>query len=83
VNNLREQGGDWERAAFVESFGFAASAGVGVLGIKAAAAIFLTMTPLGWAAIIVTTAGLSLLANDAGKEVGDRLYDRVKRLMDH
>jgi len=51
--------------------------------VVAAATIFLTMTPLGWVAIIVTTAGLSLLANDAGKEVGDRLYDRVKRLMDH
>jgi len=82
VNNLREQGGDWERAAFVESFGFIASAGVGFAGIQAAAFIFTAMTPVGWVAIIVATAAASLYANNMGKEGGNILYDKVKEIMD-
>ncbi|NOY71147.1 MAG: hypothetical protein GXP14_02025 [Gammaproteobacteria bacterium] len=82
VNNVREEGGDWERAAFVESFGFAASAGAGTGIVSAGAATFLAMTPVGWAVIIVTAAGASLIANNMGKEAGDRLYDKVIKLMD-
>ncbi len=79
---MYEQGGDWERAAFVESFGFAGSAIAGTLAIKTGAAIFIAMTPVGWVALIVAAAGASLYANDKGKEFGDSIYDDVKKFMD-
>ncbi len=82
VNEVYEQGGDWERAAFVESFGFVGSAIAGTLTIKAGVAIFLAMTPVGWVALIVAAAGASLYANDKGKEFGDSIYDDVKKFMD-
>ncbi|MCF6325449.1 MAG: hypothetical protein L3J89_14220 [Gammaproteobacteria bacterium] len=81
VNNVREAGGDWERAAFVESFGFAASIGAGSFGIAIGAATFLAMTPVGWVAIIVTTAAASLWMNGKGKELGNSIYDDVKKFM--
>jgi len=50
--------------------------------VTAGAATFLAMTPVGWVAIIVTAAAASLYANNMGKEGGNILYDKVKKIMD-
>ncbi len=82
VNEVYEQGGDWERAAFVESAGFVGSAVTGIAAINAGVAIFIAMTPVGWVALIVTAATLSLLANNESKKFGDKLYDKVEKFME-
>ncbi len=82
VNEVYEQGGDWERAAFVESMGFAFSVTTGVALIRAGATIALLTTPAGWVALIVTTAAASLFMNKVGKNRGDELYDEVNKFME-
>ncbi len=80
VNNVHEQGGDWERAAFVESSGFVLSAVAGTVTIQAGVAIFLAMTPVGWVALIATAAGASLLTNKLSKIGAEKIYDSVSEM---
>jgi len=77
VNNIREQGGDWERAAFKESISFAGSTVASASVIATGVTIFVAMTPVGWVALIVTAATVALIANDGIKEHSDSWYDNI------
>ena len=88
VHNERASGGDWQREAVVQSAGFGAATGTGVLvglGAKAAlvsAKIGLMATPVGWVAVIGTAAvvgyGLATGMDKGSQFVTGRLWDRLR-----
>ncbi|WP_043320898.1 hypothetical protein [Microbulbifer sp. HZ11] len=83
VHNSYQAGGKWEKDLFVESSRFAASAGAGVIAAKAGVALFMFMTPVGWAAviagglIIAGTAAVSLAADRHFEANGELYYDQI------
>ncbi|VAW87253.1 hypothetical protein MNBD_GAMMA17-1699, partial [hydrothermal vent metagenome] len=77
VNNVREAGGDWERAAFKESISFVGSSVASASIIATGVTIFVAMTPVGWVALIATAATVALIANGSIKEHSDSWYDEI------
>ena len=80
VQTTYKADGNWEKELFIESSSFAASAGAGIVAVKAGAAglVFLTVaTPVGWVGLIVVAAAASIVTNNIVKKESGGVYDSI------
>lgn len=84
IHNSYQAGGNWERDLFIESSSFAASAGTGLITLKAGLALLLIASPAGWIGLIVggalvagTAAAASIGMNSYTKNNSGSLYDSI------
>ncbi|MCP4238670.1 MAG: hypothetical protein GY770_34725 [Aestuariibacter sp.] len=75
MKNSYDVDGEWERELFIESFSFAASAGVGVVALS----ILTVATPVGWVLLIAGTAAASMGMNHLIKENSGNWYDAIMK----
>jgi hypothetical protein len=79
VRQVYNQGGDWLRTATVETVGMTFGFGAGVITTYAAT-MLLAATPVGWVVLVAAGIGAGYLAatkaDDLGKEIAGKIYDR-------
>ncbi len=75
IKNSYKSGDEWERDLFIESSSFAASAGIGMLGLM----VFTAATPFGWVLLIGSVAAASMGANHLIKDNSGAWYDTIMK----
>ncbi|GAA6172195.1 hypothetical protein NBRC116592_18650 [Colwellia sp. KU-HH00111] len=88
IINTAKYGGNWHKEMFVESSGFAAGGGMGILasrvgfGLVSALPMVAALTPMGLVILVgvgLTVASMSILTDSGSKELAESYYDSIMK----